>query len=193
MSLKHAILGYLTVQPLSGYDLKKVFDHALGYFWSATHSQIYRTLDRLVRDGEATQEVVIQRDRPNKKLYQPTEAGWDELRRWLAEPHGLPTLRHPLLVQLAFAELLDDDQVVALLEDYGARLAERIGRYRDPAHHQHIYLARTPRERFLWWSTLDNGIATLEAELCWVERTIDGFRALPEGHHHPLEADHDRD
>ena len=44
MSLDHAILGFLNYKPLSGYDLKKVFDSSVRHFWYADQSQIYRTL-----------------------------------------------------------------------------------------------------------------------------------------------------
>ena len=46
MSLEHAILGFLTYRPMSGYDLKKFFDESVRHFWSAPQSQIYRTLGR---------------------------------------------------------------------------------------------------------------------------------------------------
>jgi PadR family transcriptional regulator AphA len=32
MSLKHAILGFINYRPLSGYDLKKIFDGSVRYF-----------------------------------------------------------------------------------------------------------------------------------------------------------------
>jgi PadR family transcriptional regulator, regulatory protein AphA len=47
MSLKYAILGFLSLAPLSGYDLKKSFDRSLGHLWPADQSQIYRTLSQM--------------------------------------------------------------------------------------------------------------------------------------------------
>ena len=47
MSLEYAILGFLNYLPLSGYDLKKMFDTSVQHFWPADQSQIYRTLARL--------------------------------------------------------------------------------------------------------------------------------------------------
>ena len=51
MSLRHAILGFLSFQPFTGYDLKKAFDRSVRHFWPATQSQIYRTLAELDADG----------------------------------------------------------------------------------------------------------------------------------------------
>jgi PadR family transcriptional regulator AphA len=47
MSLDHAILGFLSYSPFTGYDLKKFFDQSVRHFWLADQSQIYRTLSRL--------------------------------------------------------------------------------------------------------------------------------------------------
>ena len=56
MSLEHAILGFLNYKPLSGYDLKKIFDTSVRHFWAADQSQIYRTLNRLTERGWAEME-----------------------------------------------------------------------------------------------------------------------------------------
>jgi len=178
MSLKHALLGFLTVETLSGYDLKKVFDASINNFWSANHSQIYRTLNALEREGLLDVEVVVQHDRPNKKLYHVTDAGRAELGRWLTTPPTLPPVHHTLLLQLAFAAALPDEAVIALLEGYAAQLRERLALYRGEGHQQNLDAARDPRERLLWKATLDNGITTYEAELRWAEDLIDQIRAL---------------
>ena len=47
MSLPHAILTALLEKPSSGLELARRFDKSIGYFWSATHQQIYRELAKL--------------------------------------------------------------------------------------------------------------------------------------------------
>ena len=44
MSLAHAVLTSLIEKPSSGYELARRFDKSIGYFWHATHQQIYREL-----------------------------------------------------------------------------------------------------------------------------------------------------
>ena len=84
MSLDYAILGFLNYAPLSGYDLKKVFDNSVQHFWPADQSQIYRTLTRLTERGLAEMDVIEQTERPDRKVYHITQAGRDELLQWLA-------------------------------------------------------------------------------------------------------------
>ena len=51
MSLAHAVLTSLLEKASSGYDLAQRFDKSIGYFWHATHQQIYRELGRMEAAG----------------------------------------------------------------------------------------------------------------------------------------------
>ncbi len=86
MPLPHAILVSLCEQSGSGYELAHRFDRSIGYFWSATHQQIYRTLRAMEDDGWVSATVVVQRGRPDKRVYTVSDAGRAELARWIAEP-----------------------------------------------------------------------------------------------------------
>lgn len=86
MALTHAILVSLCEQSGSGYELAHRFDRSIGYFWSATHQQIYRTLRTMEDDGWVHVTPVRQQGRPDKKVYTVSDAGRAELARWIAEP-----------------------------------------------------------------------------------------------------------
>ena len=86
MALPHAILVSLSEQSGSGYELARRFDRSIGFFWSATHQQIYRTLRTMEDDGWVHVTPVMQQGRPDKKVYTVADAGRAELARWIAEP-----------------------------------------------------------------------------------------------------------
>lgn len=86
MALPHAILVSLSEQNGSGYELARRFDRSIGYFWAATHQQIYRTLRTMEDDRWVHVRVVAQHGRPDKKVYGVTDSGREELARWIAEP-----------------------------------------------------------------------------------------------------------
>ncbi len=89
MSLRHAVLGLLAEAPASGYDLMKLFNASLANVWPATQSQVYGELTKLTAAGMA--EVAAEGPR-GRKEYAITDAGLDELRRWIieVEPSGPP-------------------------------------------------------------------------------------------------------
>lgn len=86
MALPHAILVSLCEQSGSGYELARRFDRSIGYFWNATHQQIYRTLRAMDSAGWVCATTVAQHGRPDKKVYTVSQAGRAELARWIAEP-----------------------------------------------------------------------------------------------------------
>lgn len=175
MSLSHAILGLLTVTPMTGYDLKnRAFDVTITHFWKADQSQIYRTLNRLAEAGQVECRIEAQDDRPDRKVYSITDAGREELHRWLQTEQRLPVTRDPFLVQLFFAGLLDDTTIL-----------EHIARHRE-AHeaklrqYQAIDIPNpgnngNERMQVFWRLTLEMGIATEQTYLNWLsycEKTI---------------------
>ena len=182
MSLEHAILGFLTYQPLSGYDLKKFFDESVRLFWSATQSQIYRTLTRMSETGWVDMEHIEQDDRPDRKVYHITDAGQDELLKWLTTPLNQHAVRNPWLAQVFFAHPLSDDQITALFEKHADTLRQKLELFRNGV--QEVVKRRfvevgSKRSRRLWQFTLDYGIAHLEWELQWVESALKDLRHLP--------------
>ena len=83
MSLRHGLLGLLNYEPLTGYELNKMFNESLGHFWLAKSSQIYRELDAMEKNGWLSSERVIQDEKPNKRVYSITQAGREEFVNWL--------------------------------------------------------------------------------------------------------------
>jgi DNA-binding PadR family transcriptional regulator len=86
VALPHAILVSLCEQSSSGYELASRFDKSIGFFWAATHQQIYRTLRAMEDDGWVHVTEVEQHGRPDKKVYTVSDDGRAELARWIAAP-----------------------------------------------------------------------------------------------------------
>ncbi|MGB2983371.1 MAG: PadR family transcriptional regulator [Candidatus Bipolaricaulia bacterium] len=171
MSLDHAILGFLSYGPFSGYDLKKVFDRSVRHFWPADQSQIYRTLTRLGRQRYVEVERIAQEDRPNRKVYHITDEGREELRRWVSETRSENAARKPFLVQSFFAGMLNDEEILGLFEARAQELRDRLETYEALAGDVAEGKGQEgpPREQFFWYLTLDNGIWNAQAELDWLE------------------------
>jgi len=103
MALEHALLVSLSERSGSGYELARRFDKSIGFFWTATHQQIYRVLKRMVEAGWVDCESVTQEGKPDKKVYSVTEAGSAELARWIAEPLDIEIPRSELGVKIRAA------------------------------------------------------------------------------------------
>lgn len=173
MSLKYALLGFIDVFPdTSGYDLKKYFEVSVNYYWSATHSQIYRTLDELNAEGFINQRIINQEDKPNRKVYTITENGKNSLVEWLKQPADLPAIRHELLVKLSYAAILPRKDILNLLEHYKQEVLDRLQTYQ--INNQRIVDNYTngELEKYLWQLCLDSGFIYYRGELEWLEKAI---------------------
>src|SRR6188768_3103457 len=107
MALEHALLVALSEQPASGLDLARRFGRSIGFFWHATHQQIYRVLARMEGDGWLTARAVAQSGKPDKKEYAVSATGERELADWLGRPTSIDPLRSELAVKMRGASYGD--------------------------------------------------------------------------------------
>jgi PadR family transcriptional regulator AphA len=175
MSIKHALLGFLSWRPLTGYDLKKLFADSEFFYWSGNSNQIYRTLVQLHKEGLVTREVEHQDSYPDRKVYTITEGGRAALQAWVGSVPELPELRHAFLVQLAWADQLSPGELDALLQAYEDKVRVQLLICQEQERRAEIDPARTEREAYLWRAIAGNWIGFYEHELAWVRGLRDGL------------------
>ncbi len=174
MSLDHAILGFLQYGPLSGYDLKERFDLSVEHFWPADQSQIYRILAKLDEQGYARVKVVEQENRPDRKVYTITQAGREELHRWLTKPMEMDHGRSASLVQIFFAGQLANEEILGIFRRAAEQCRAGLDELRKVPARAHRATAeiKNPREAWCWFLTLECGTRVTEARLAWMEDVI---------------------
>ena len=178
MSLEYAILGFLNYLPLTGYDLKKMFDTSVQHFWPADQSQIYRTLARLTGQGFIEMQVIHQEDRPDRKVYHITEAGQAQLQGWLKGMPPAEPNRSAALIQVFFCGQLSDQEILAKFEAVAGMLRVILDRYHQiPAQlEEYTSLVNSERESYFWLLTLDLGLRSMRANLEWAENVIEELK-----------------
>jgi DNA-binding PadR family transcriptional regulator len=85
-SSTYAILGLLTIEPMSGYDIRNFVREVLRNFWNESYGRIYPILSKLTREGLATRRRFAQPARPVRHVYAITPRGRAVLRQWLRQP-----------------------------------------------------------------------------------------------------------
>jgi PadR family transcriptional regulator, regulatory protein AphA len=168
MDIQYAILGYLSWQPFSGYDLKKMIAESELFYWSGNNNQIYNTLIQLHRAGLVEQQIEYQENLPPRKIYSITEAGREELRKQMRSSPELPELHHHFLIQLAWTEELPAAELDGLLARYEEEVAVRLRMSQAQAAAAADEPGRGPRERFLWRRIAANRTDFYRRELEWV-------------------------
>ncbi|GGV30314.1 PadR family transcriptional regulator [Streptomyces spectabilis] len=181
MALEHAILVSLLEQPGSGYELARRFDRSIGYFWTATHQQIYRVLKRMESDAWIEAREVAQQDRPDKKEYSVAALGRAALSGWLHEPIEPESVRHELAVKIRGAAFDDPAALIREVRRYRQAHAERLAHYlagerRDFTGPE----APAPLDdrQELQHVVLRGGIAYEQMTLAWLDDVIDTLERL---------------
>jgi DNA-binding PadR family transcriptional regulator len=186
-TLGYAILGLLSREDLSGYDLTRRMAGRVGYFWSARHSQIYPELAKLEDGGYVTHSVVEQRERPDKKVYRITAEGLDTLREWVTQPLAPRPIRDELTLKAYSVWLADEEDAVRLFREEELRHEEQLAHYEElRAWMEGAWreaLARTDGPEFATYATLRRGIGYEKeyAGWCrWMADSIEGRKLSEE-------------
>jgi DNA-binding PadR family transcriptional regulator len=163
-----AVLGLLTFGARSGYDLLKLAETSIGFFWTPARSHVYSELKRLSSLGLVAHERVEQTDRPSKRVYSITTSGRSALRRWLEGPALEPDqVRSQFLLKVFFGALMDRDALVELVE------RRRDEAERTAAQLREIDARIDGEDRWLFPRlTLRHGLVRADGVVAWAEDTI---------------------
>ena len=171
MALSHAILATLLGGPVSGYKLTKRFNSAIGYFWQATHQQIYRELASLEEQGYV--ERVPSSSSSTEKLYLLTPQGRESLSKWIMQPSEPGVLREDLLLKIRAGSLVPREAVLAELRRRRALYAERLALYQQIQEHDFPDPRHLSYEQRLLYLPLLRGLMYETENVAWCDTAID--------------------
>jgi DNA-binding PadR family transcriptional regulator len=172
MSLGHAILVSLTNCPKSGYDLAKSFDGSVGFFWEATHQQIYRELSKLEEEGAIAAQPVAQEGRPAKKLYSLTEKGLQQLKVWLLRPCKPSPAKEELLLKVFAGYLVEPDAIAKEIKRHRQLHAERLAIYQGIEQQYFPDPQFCSKEGKFHYLTLLSGIEFESGWIAWCDKAL---------------------
>ena len=164
----YAVLGLLTFGEHSGYELMKLIENSIGFFFTPAKSQIYGELKRLVSLGYAREREVAQDRRPDKRLFAITARGQTALREWLESGEVAPDeVKSPFMVKLFFGQHMSRESLLAQLK----RVREEA---RDKLEHLKLIETAIKGQEPLFhpYLTLKCGLTYTRATIRWADETI---------------------
>ena len=167
MSLSHAVLTSLIEKSSSGYDLARRFDKSIGYFWHATHQQIYRELGRMEAAGWVVSSVPADAGKTRKREYRVLPDGRAELARWAAEPGTPMDLRDEFMVKLRADAVLGDVDLYTELNRHIGLHREKLAQYRKIEQRDFLNGKPLSREARIHHMILKKGILYEQGSMDW--------------------------
>ena len=181
MALRYAVLGLLSKEKLTGYDLTQKFHSHISHFWNAHHTQIYRELQKLESDGLVSHDLVEQHDRPDKKIYALTDQGLHDLLVWMGEAPKNPSMKNETLLRVSLFHLIPPDQAMEYLESSKANYEKVLYAMQHWGTENLGDATEAPtREMIGEVLTLDFGMRYVQTWIEWCEYAIRMFRSLAE-------------
>jgi len=165
------LLGVLSIEPMSGYDLGLTIRGSVGHFWNESYGQIYPNLKKLAAGGFVSAKTERQKGKPDRQIYSVTKKGRERLLKWLAVPPQPEIPRNELLLKLFFG-----DQVPAqILVRYVERMAEEhnaILELLEHAEREEIDKNQHYPGAPYWRMAARYGQMEMRAHLAWAEETL---------------------
>ena len=164
---KLAVLGALSVEPMTGYVVRRSIAETLGHFWSESFGQIYPALAELEREG------AIRRATPgltSGSTFEITPTGSEMLRQLLAEPFESAPPRNALLLRLFFGRHLGPSVCRALLEKTLADAEVRKAGFAAIRAEMENEIAT--QDSPYWTIALDNGERSIQTAIEWARHSI---------------------
>ncbi|MDH5654717.1 MAG: PadR family transcriptional regulator [Spirochaetia bacterium] len=166
---QYALLGILSFGPKSGYEIRKLIESSIGFFWQESYGQIYPMLERLRSEKAVDVKEVEQKGRPDKKIYSLTEEGEAKLKSWLAADAQKQPLRDELLLKVFFGGLTDPGNLIRILQNENFECREKLKIFQnikkelDVCSHENVKFSIF---------TLNYGIEYMKMQSKWCEKTI---------------------
>lgn len=176
--LKYALLGSLSYQPMTGYDLKQYMDTTTANFWHAKLSQIYVTLKALEQEGLVASDVQEQASRPDRRVYTVTPQGAEALQQWLTNTNTEPLqLKDSFLLKLFFSARVDKGTLLTHLkiqrDAHQKLLNQHCTETKTKLQQISDQVPQLRKDVLFWEATRRSGELIEEAMLQWLDETIE--------------------
>jgi DNA-binding PadR family transcriptional regulator len=173
MSLAYAILVSLISEPKSGYDLAKQFDGTVGFFWQATHQQIYRELTKLEQKSLIVAEAIAQDGRPDKKIFSVSDMGLAHLKTWLLQSSDVAILKDEFLLKIYAGYLIPEDAIAKKIKHHRLLHQEQLEIYQAIERNFFSSPQDCPKESRFAYLTLRRGINFEQGWIDWCTEALE--------------------
>jgi DNA-binding PadR family transcriptional regulator len=173
VSIRHLILGLLTQQPMSGYDIKRFLKSLSWLIDSPSFGSIYPNLRTLQEEGLVTMEEVLRQRKQPRKIYTITETGRQALSEWMDQPTSPDASLKAFLVRLILAGSFSHTGLIVHLQQRRSQIA---------AHHTTLkQIVETLDETADSGQRLafDYGLALATVELAWLDSKLELLSQQP--------------
>lgn len=166
---RYSLLVMLSIQPMSGYDMKQYTEEVLSNFWSESYGQIYTNLKVLIKEGLASASEVRDDNKPVKTVYQITDKGREELQNWLTEPVSSQVPRDELSLKLFVGPLIPPEVSLKHIQNHREQQQTQLDKLKKAIVRMQREIPDEVPHKDYWVAGSKLGIYVREARLKWCD------------------------
>jgi PadR family transcriptional regulator AphA len=176
-SSAQALLGLLTIEPMSGYDLGQMVRASIGHMWRESYGQIYPNLKKLAAEGLVERKTEKHKGKPDRHVYSITKKGREQLAAWLAVPPQPEIPRNEMLLKLFFGAQVPVPILIANVERMAEERRALLEAFKRTQRDEIDKNRHYPDAPF-WKMAARFGQLEMEAHLRWAEETLGELRKM---------------
>src|SRR3990167_9688470 len=161
-----ALLGCLSIRPMSAYEVKKFMSVSTHYFWMEYEAQLYPTLKKLEKSHLVKSHEETAEKGGVRNLYEITDKGLDVLREWLIKKTDKMAYRNEFLLKLFFGDQIDIDTSIHKIKEYQDEATAQLTHFQQIEKEVSINKIPKKRQPFIL-ATIKYGIHLTKAEIAW--------------------------
>lgn len=176
---KYALLGILSIQSGSGYDIKKMCDSSIGHFWNENYGHIYPMLQKMEEEELITKEVKQTEGRPAKNIYSITQKGEKELEAWLMVPIEKQPTRSELLLKIFLSKDIPVKNIIERIQKEKEDSEEGLQKFLEfEKFFSENEVKMDKKHLVLTLSTIRYGKHAQETKIKWCKETIKALQEI---------------
>jgi DNA-binding PadR family transcriptional regulator len=169
-----ALLGMLSMCPMTGYELRQMISGSIGNFWNESFGQIYPTLKRLEEEGFVRGS---EGERAGSRVFSLTDTGRERLMQWLGVMPRPQVKRNELLLKIFFGKLSSPETMQQQVAEWRRAWRMDLARYQAIERDIQRVHAGNPGLPF-WLMTVRYGMAEVRALATWADETIEALNGM---------------
>jgi PadR family transcriptional regulator AphA len=174
---RYAILGMLSIEPMSGYAIRQTMQRSTANFWSESDGQLYPTLAKLEAEGYISYHTADLPSARDKKIYGLTEQGKDALNQWLKAPPEKQNFRNEFMLKIFYGANVTPNVSLAHVQAQRYQIEAYLHELSETTQKINTNHAHSPHLAY-WQISLQYGMKIAEAKLKWCDETIQALTKL---------------
>lgn len=168
---QYALLGALSIEPMSGYEIKKMLAESTNYFWSESNGQIYPTLAKLAKNKLVTIEKQMVGAKI-KKIYTITKTGQLKLREWLMQDFEYYPPREELLLKLFYGQNVSPKVSINHIQKHLLKCQDLLKIFKNIEKKLTLLVTQGKRPVY-FLLTVKAGVSSVKTEIEWCKESIE--------------------